>query len=136
MKTHNTEHAARGYLMYQLAKRGYNIQLTDSHFPVVDMLVVSPEGGYFGIDVKGQRTKNFWLFKEAEPSADRFYAFIYVPEIESPRIFIMNSSTAMKLYYEYKAKQQAKNPKTKDQFWGLNWTTPFDYEDNYKILPR
>lgn len=134
--THNTEQAARGYLMYELARRGYNIQLTDSRFPVVDMLVVSPEGRYFGIDVKGQRTKNFWLFKECEPSIDRFYAFIYLSETKSPRVFIMNSPTAMKLFYEYRARCQARNPNIKDQFWGVNWTTPHEYEDRFDLLPK
>jgi hypothetical protein len=48
---HNVEQMARGYLMYELAKRGFKVQLTDSRFPVVDMLVVSPTGRHFGIDV-------------------------------------------------------------------------------------
>lgn len=134
--SHNTEQAARGYLMYELARRGYNVQITDSRFPAYDMLVVSPEGRHFGIDVKGQRTKNFWLIKESEPTAERFYAFIFVPESDKPRVFIMNSSIAMKLYYSYKARIQATRPNVKDQFWGLNWKDPHPYEDKYDLLPK
>ncbi len=80
LSTHNVKQMARGYLMYQLAKRGFMIQLTDSRFPKYDMLVVSPNNKHFGIDVKGQRTKNFWRFKEPMPNEEMYYAFIYVPE--------------------------------------------------------
>lgn len=43
LSTHNTEQADRGCRMYQSAKRGYNVQLTDSRFPIVDLLIISPE---------------------------------------------------------------------------------------------
>jgi hypothetical protein len=48
----------------------------------------------------------------------------------------MNSSTTMKLYSEYKAKWQARNPNGKGLFWGLNWTTPHPFEDHYDLLPK
>ncbi len=133
---HNTEQMTRGYLMYQLAKRGYNIHLTPQNFPFADMLVVSPEKRSFTIDVKGQISKNFWFFKECIPQEIHFFAFIYVPEEGTPRVFIMDSVTAMKLWHEYKAAGLARNPNTKDQFWGLNWTTPHPYEDRYDLLPK
>ena len=64
---HNVEQMARGYLMYELARQGYYVQITDSRFPTYDMLVVSPGGKHFGIEVKGQSTKNFWRFEERQP---------------------------------------------------------------------
>ena len=67
---HNVEQMARGYLMYQLARHGYNVQLTDSRFPKYDILAVSPDGKHFGIEVKGQSTKNFWRFDEREPNQE------------------------------------------------------------------
>ncbi|MBN1546975.1 MAG: hypothetical protein JW902_09970 [Syntrophaceae bacterium] len=90
LSRHNVEQMARGYLMYQLAKRGYNVQLTDSRFPTVDLLVVSSSGKHFGIDVKGQRTKNFWRFKERKPSSEFYLAFVYVPDEGTPEVFIMD----------------------------------------------
>lgn len=60
LTTHNVEQAGRGYALYVLARRGYVVQFTDSRFPDEDLLVVSPDGFHFGIDVKAQRTKNFW----------------------------------------------------------------------------
>lgn len=134
LSTHNTEQMARGYLMYELARRGYNVQITDSRFPTVDMLVVSPKGETFGIDVKGQRTKNFWRFRDREPKDNMYYAFIYVPEEGEPRVFIMDSKTAMLKWHEYKDRILEKGT-AKHDIWGLNWTTPHPFEDRYDMLP-
>jgi hypothetical protein len=134
LSKHNVEQMARGYLMYELARRGYNVQITDSRFPVVDMLVVSPSGHYFGIDVKGQRTKNFWRFNAREPKDDLFYAFVYVPEEGTPRVFIMDSKKTMGLWQEYKDNAIQMGSK-EDNIWGLRWTQPHPYEDKYDLLP-
>jgi hypothetical protein len=137
LSTHNVEQMARGYLMYQLARRGFLIQLTDSRFPSYDMLVVSPNGRHFGIEVKGQRTKNFWRFNERTPKEEMFYSFVYVPEDGNPRVFILESIEVMKLWKEYKTRILLKgNVKEDDNLWGMNWKTPFAYEDNYEVLPR
>lgn len=137
LSTHNVEQMARGYLMYQLARQGYNVQITDSRFPKYDLLVVSPGGKHFGIEVKGQRTKNFWRFNDREPKEDMFYAFVFVPEQGNPRVFIMNSKEAMKLWKEYYEASLARGyvPK-KNDIWGVNWKTPFPFEDNYQALPK
>jgi hypothetical protein len=135
LSRHNVEQMARGYLMYQLAKRGYNVQITDSRFPKVDLLVVSPSGKHFGIDVKGQRTRNFWRFTEREPNKEFYFAFMYVPEGVIPRVFIMDSKTTMKLWREYKRKAMGRGLK-EDSIWGLNWTQPHPYEDRYDLLPQ
>ena len=134
LSKHNVEQMARGYLMYELAKRGYNIQITDSRFPVVDMLVVSPTGKYFGIDVKGQRTKNFWRFNEKEPKKDLFYAFVFVPENGIPRVFIMDSKTTMNEWNKYRD-AAIKRGAPEENIWGLNWTTPHPFENKYDLLP-
>jgi hypothetical protein len=136
LSTHNTEQMARGYLMYELAKRGYNVQFTDSRFPSEDLLVVSPHGRHFGIDVKGQITKNFWLIKEPVPNPEMFYALIYVPETGTPQVFILDNSTMVQLWHEYRNRSLANNPSAIEGHWGLNWKTPFPYENRYEILPE
>jgi len=136
LSRHNVEQMAKGYLMYQLARRGYNVQITDSRFPTVDLLVVSPSGKHFGIDVKGQRTKNFWRFNEREPKAGFYFAFVYVPEDGGQRVFIMKSATAMQLWLEYKNKAIARGVDGESIWPGMNWSQPHPYEDRYDLLPQ
>jgi hypothetical protein len=101
---HNTEQAARGYLTYALAMRKYRSILADSRFPSEDMLVVSPSGKHFGIEVKGQSTKNFWRFNYRKPNPQIFWAFVYVPQNGVPIICIMNEDLVMRLWKEHKNK--------------------------------
>lgn len=131
---HNVEQMARGYLMYELARRGYCVQLTDSRFPTYDMLVVSPTGKHFGIDVKGQRTKSFWLFSRKRPNPEMYYAFVFVPPEGKPRVFIMDSQTTMRIWQDYHDRTVQKTGK-EDNIWGLNWTQPHPFEDRYDMLP-
>jgi hypothetical protein len=132
---HNVEQMARGYLMYELARHGYHVQITDSRFPHYDMLVVSPLGKHFGIEVKGQSTRNFWRFNDRSPHPEMYYAFVYVPAEGQQRVFIMDSKTTMQLWKEYKDKALGRGLK-EDSIWGLNWTQPHPYEDCYDMLPN
>lgn len=132
---HNTEQACRGYAMYELAKRGYVVQFTDSRFPKEDLLVVSPKGFHFGIDIKGQSTKNFWLVKQPNISPQFFYFLIYL-EPTKPKVFILPSSDMFRLWHEYKDRITAKKPtNVSDNIWGINWTTPNPFLDNWECLP-
>jgi hypothetical protein len=132
---HNVEQMARGHLMYELARRGYCVQITDSRFPTYDMLVVSPKGKHFGIEVKGQSTKNFWRFNDRAPHPEMYYAFVFVPPEGTPRVFVMDSTTTMRLWKEYKDNAIKKGAK-EDNIWGLNWTQPYPFEDKYEMLPE
>ena len=128
---------ARAHLMYELAKRGYNVQITDSRFPAYDMLVVSPNGKHFGIEVKGQSTKNFWRFNEREPKPNMFYAFVYVPLHEATNVFIIDSNTTMALWHKYKDETSKRAVKDIEKYqWGINWKQPFPYKDRYDLLPK
>lgn len=136
MTLHNTEQSARGYLMYQLARRGYSVQFTDSRFPLEDMLCVSPSGVHFGIEVKGQSTRNFWRFKKPS-NPEVYYAFVYVPPTEElPRVFIVPFEEAFTMYMKYYNDVMARTPKGPDYQWGINWKDPFDYEGAYGLLPQ
>jgi hypothetical protein len=135
LSTHNVEQAGRGYAMYELARRGYVVQFTDSRFPNEDLLVVSPSGAHFGIDVKAQRTKNFWRMREPKVSDQFFYFLTYLSlDNGNPMVFILPSTEMNKLWYEYKERMIAKGAK-EDYIWGVNWTTPHPYRENWECLP-
>ena len=85
------------------------VALTLGNMPSVDLNVVSPEGKQFMVDVKGQRTKNFWRFRRKEPHKNHYYIFAYVPEdiSHAPRYFVLSSREAMMKRDEYKEKGEA-----------------------------
>ena len=77
------------------------------------MLVVSPAGKHFGIEVKGQSTKNFWRFNDRAPHHEMYYASVFVPREGTPRVFIMNSGTTISLRVELQLWKEYKNNATK-----------------------
>jgi hypothetical protein len=133
--THNVEQAGRGYALYELARRGYVVQFTDSRFPEEDLLVVSPHGFHFGIDVKAQRTKNFWRMREPNISDQLFYFLAYI-DVENgiPDIYIIPSSEMNGLWHEYRNRMVSNGAK-EENIWGVNWTTPYPFRDNWACLP-
>ena len=56
-KRYQTQWAGQFYVAAELTRRGYLVSLTLGNAPVVDLLVVSPDGEHFGVDVKGQSTR-------------------------------------------------------------------------------
>ena len=120
--------------MFELARRNYTVQFTDSRFPNEDLLVVSPKGKHFGIDVKGQRTKHFWQYSYKKPTQELFYAFVYVPPEGLAECFILNSSLAMRLWNSYKKSAQDRG--VSHNRWGINWTQPSLHNGGWETLPR
>lgn len=135
LSTHHVEQAGRGLVMFELARRGYTVQFTDSRFPTEDILVVSPSGKHFGVDVKAQKTRNFWRMKRPPDSDQIFYCFTYIGSgLSLPEIYIMPSKMVLNLWREYKDAAVARGIK-EDSIWGLNWATPKPYKDNWACLP-
>jgi len=134
IKAHNSEQAARGYVMFELARRGYTVQFTDSRFPLEDLLVVSPSGKHFGIDVKGQQAKNVWLLKEPIANPELFFVFAYVPPEGEARLFILSSEIATKLWREKNATIQAARGNSSPFDFG--WNAALPYENRFDLLPK
>jgi len=55
-KKYFTQWASQFYVAAELVRRGYLVSLSFGNAPVVDLLVQSPKGILFTIDVKGQTT--------------------------------------------------------------------------------
>jgi len=59
--------------------------------PSVDLMVMSPQGERFQVQVKGLRGRNPWFVpKKAERPENLFYFFAYVPPDAPSQIFVMN----------------------------------------------
>jgi len=136
LKRYRTQWAAQFYVAAELTRRGYLVSLTLGNAPVADLLVVSPRGKHFMIDVKGQATRNFWIIKRRAPRDDLFYILVYLPKgNERPRFFILSSSELMEEREEYRRHIELKGRKYRDELGGINWSTALKYEDRWDGLP-
>src|ERR1700730_6909236 len=78
--THRTQWAAQFAVASELCKRDYEVALTMGNHPAVDLIVISPKGVPFCVDVKGQYRRNFWPVRQKEKRDNLFYIFAYVPK--------------------------------------------------------
>ena len=80
--SHQTQWAAQFAVASELCKRGYQVALTLGNHPAVDLMVQSPKGVQFTIDVKGLYKRNPWAVKEKKLMDRLFYVFVFVPKID------------------------------------------------------
>jgi hypothetical protein len=77
---HQTQWAAQFAVASELCKRAYQVALTLGNHPTVDLMVISPCGEQFVIDVKGQYRKAFWPVTRKPPNLRVFYVLAFVPD--------------------------------------------------------
>ncbi|MFH1793685.1 MAG: hypothetical protein ABIK36_05015 [Pseudomonadota bacterium] len=128
-----TQWAAQFAVASELCKRGYDVGFTMGHnTPLADLFAIAPDGRTtFLVDVKGQRTANFWQIKPKVGRSDLFYILAYVPPGKPNRFFVMSHAEVATLLDEYKHS----GIKFDERFPGMNWTTPHRFENNWGKLP-
>lgn len=132
---YKTQWTAQFYVAAELTRRGYLVSLSFGNAPVSDLLVRSPSGIQFTVDVKGQSSKNFWLIQNRPQDSNHYFVLVYIPPgFQTPRYFIVSSDELMSRREEYK---QSVSPKGRyrDELGGINWATAFDYEAKWENLP-
>jgi hypothetical protein len=88
-----TQWAAQFAVASELCKRGYVVSFTMGNTtPIADLMVVSPQGKMFLIDVKGLYRINPWLVKCKPVQANLFYALAFVPSDTPNRFFVISQS--------------------------------------------
>ena len=133
-KTNRTQWTAQFLTAGELARRFYTVSFTmGNHTPVADLIVGSPSGHQFWVDVKGLSSRNFWLLHEKPAHVNLFYVLVYVdPTREGDLFFVLSQANANSLIRAY----IRDNPKMKHQMVGFNWTTPHRFKDAWETLPR
>jgi hypothetical protein len=89
---HQTQWAAQFAVASELCKRDYEVAFTMGNHPDIDLMVISPGGDKFVIDVKGQYKRNPWPVKEKRPRSDLYYVLAFVPKRAANRFFILSQS--------------------------------------------
>ena len=86
---HRTQWAAQFAVASELCKRGYQVALTMGIHPVINLIVVSPKGVPFLINVKGQYKKHSWPVRLKKARGKLFYVLAFVPDVGRNRFFIL-----------------------------------------------
>lgn len=132
---YRTQWATQFFAAAELTRRGYLVSLTFGNAQVADLLVQSPNGNHFTVDVKGQSSKSFWLIQQRPLLPDHYFILIYLPKNEeSPKYFVLSSNELMKKREEYKQHMLPKG-RYRDDLGGINWTIALQYENQWENLP-
>jgi len=134
---YRTQWMAQFYAAAELIRRDYLVSFTLGNAPATDLIIASPHGVNFRVDVKGQRTNNFWRFREREPRNDHFYILVRVPDEpgEAPIYFILKSAEMMRERRLYREHCLQNGQRYDDKQGGMHWTRAFDYQDHWNVLP-
>jgi hypothetical protein len=130
---HHTQWAAQFAVASELCKRGCDVGFTMGHnTPLADLFVLSPDRkSTFLVDVKGQRTRNFWQIKKKSATENLFYVLAYVPTGGTNHYFVFSQKMINEKLDQYAASGVKFDPR----FSGMNWTTAHAQEDKWDDLP-
>ncbi len=134
---YRTQWTAQFYVAAELTRRGYLVSLTFGNAPESDLLVRSPGGIHFSIDVKGQSTRNFWLLQRRDPKPHNYFILVFLPESPetAPQYSILSSAELMRRREEYRRSVVCRR-KCRDELGGIKWSTALAYKDRWGSLPK
>jgi hypothetical protein len=139
IKRTRTQWTAQFLAAAELVRRGYAVAFTmGNHTPLSDLMVGSPRGKKFWIDVKGQSAKAAWLVRTKESHPNLFYLLVYAPPVERGRkkgadqYFVLTQAQTNRLVRRY----ARTHPKTKGTMPGFNWTHALPFENKWSSLPH
>jgi hypothetical protein len=92
-----THWAAQFAVASELCKRGYEVALTMASYPVIDLMVISPKGVPFLVEVVGQYKKNVWPMRMKTARGKLFYVLAFVPDVGQNRFFVLPQEAVEKV---------------------------------------
>lgn len=134
---YRTQWAAQFFAAAELARRGYLVALTQGNAKRADLLVESPSGVKFSVDVKGLATHNWWLMRErADTDHPDFYILVYVPDAgRAPEYFVLSGAQVAEEMKLVRQQAELRGP------WngagsGIRWATSQKYAGSWDVLPQ
>jgi hypothetical protein len=94
---HFTQWAAQFAVASEMCKRDYQVALTLGNHPTADLMVISPKGAHFIVDVKGLRSGGTWLVRRKPTTENLYYVLAFVPPGKPNQFFVMNQETTNSL---------------------------------------
>jgi hypothetical protein len=141
---HQTQWAAQFAVASELCKRGYQVALTLGNHPIIDLMVVSPTGVHFLVDVKGlHKGPNFWRMREKKEKPQLFYVFALVPsDTDKPNEFFILSQEQANVGVRTDWKDAVARRKAKGRsgepadVTGVPWNYAKEHNGGWEALPR
>jgi len=126
------------YAAAELTRRGYLVSITLGMAPKVDLLVESPSGKPFKVQVKSLQYRNYWLIGEVHPEDDLFYMLVYVPRDLSrpPEFCILTSREAYEEVEKYQEGLKAKGKPITPLEYCIPFDAAFKYKNAWDKLPK
>jgi hypothetical protein len=136
-KRYRTQWSAQFYVAAELTRRGHLAALTLGNAPETDLLVKSPGGTAFRVDVKGLSSRNFWLIRERPSQPDLFFVLVYMPPslAEPPEYFVLSSEALMNEIATLREKTISAGRAWPETGSGINFGTGLQFKDQWTSLP-
>ena len=125
----------------ELCKRGYQVALTMGLYPVIDLMVFSPKGVPFLVDVKGQYKENIWSVRLKKTRGKLFYVLAFVTDVGQNQFFILTQEAV-----ERKILRDLQRTVARREARGLDgeplsvrsvtWDFAKKHEGAWKVLPE
>lgn len=141
LPAHQIHSAAQFAVAGELCKRGYQVALTMGLYPVIDLMVVSPKGVPFLVDVKGQYQKNIWSVRLNKAQGKLFYVLALVSDVGQTRFFILTNEEV-----EREIRRDLQHAVARREARGLDgeplsvrsvtWDFAKKHEGAWKVLPE
>jgi hypothetical protein len=91
---HFSQWAAQFAVASELCKHDYQVALTLGNHPMADLMVISPKGAHFIVDVKGLQSGGTWLVQRKKLIVPNlYYVLAFVPPNASNQFFVMSQET-------------------------------------------
>jgi hypothetical protein len=138
-KLRQTQWAAQFAVASELCKMGYEVAFTSGNHPQIDLMVRSPKGESFDVDVKGLYRKNFFLLNPNKEVREKlFYVLAYVPAGGTNEFFVLSQADAHRAARDdidrARARQIAKGGtgEKAGAMPGISWEAAKRYKDLWK----
>jgi hypothetical protein len=138
-KLRQTQWAAQFAVASELCKMGYEVAFTSGNHPQIDLMVRSPNGESFDVDVKGLYKKNYFLLNPTQEVRNKlFYVLAYVPEGGKNEFFVLSQADAyreVRQDIEVARERQIAKGGTGDKAGampGIGWEAAQRYKDLWK----
>jgi hypothetical protein len=139
---HQTQWAAQFAVASELIKREYEVAFTTGNHPQKDLMVISPGGVAFTVDVKGLYTKNAWVVRTRPTVKGLFYILAHVPTGLPNQFFILTQHEVDEGIRNnlsgWKSRKKAKGLAADESRYvdGFNWKYAVTFKEAWQKLPQ